>query len=765
MAAALKTIRVVDFGHYVAGPLAALLLADNGADVVHIDRPGEEAACSDAFYNRGKKRRTLDLKSSEGHRAARALIAEADVVIENFRPGVMKRLGLDADSVRSASDRLIYCSLPGFAPSDPRAAMPGWEGVIQAATGGYQNLAAHYYTDTSTVEVDDPDRPLFNFVPLASNLAGMLGATSIMMALLVRERAGVGQTICLPLYEAMIEALNMRVDFPQFGLASPPGTILGKYICADGRFLDLMAHPFRFIRWLIDHLGLTDEWHAAGALDPTAIAADPLLAARVHHMLADLFASRPSSEWEAISTTLRIPLALVRTPGEWLRTAPALASRSVVRLDDPILGPLTMAGLAINLDATPCEISPRRRIGSGPTAFDPRLAHAQEASERTQAVTHALDGVSVLDLTTQVAGPTVGRILADFGAEVVKINHPETDVLLAHVNRGKKTALLDLKRSDGRDIVLDLAARSDVFLQNFAMGAADRYGVGLDDVRARRPDIVYCSISTYAYTGEWGARRGFEMEGQASTGLAAHYAGRGRWPLNHPMLVNDVGTGILGAFGVAVALYHKRRSGSGQHVNVSLSQTATLHQASYLMLPDDREEIDMPGLDARGWNRLQHLYQASDGWFFLGAHERQAEALMTALGLPGLGPVGSETTAAVLAAHFISKPLGHWLTTLPAAGVGIHRVIGSSTEAAADMAYAERGIVVSETSATGETVLHPAIGPWLSLTPPQARPFVAPFGSDIEEILRSVGREGQLETLERTRTIARSGPVVIGAQV
>src|SRR5438105_2055542 len=114
---ALDGIRVIDFGQYIAGPLAALMLADQGADVIHVDPPRGPCwkADADAVYNRGKRRIMLDLKQPADRATAHQLIESADVVVENFRPGVMNRLGLDGRELCAALPRLIYCSIPGFA--------------------------------------------------------------------------------------------------------------------------------------------------------------------------------------------------------------------------------------------------------------------------------------------------------------------------------------------------------------------------------------------------------------------------------------------------------------------------------------------------------------------------------------------------------------------------------------------------------------------------------------------------------------------------
>ena len=135
MAGALDGIRVIDFGQYVAGPLTGMLLADQGADVVKVDPPGGPRwdTPANATWNRGKRSIILDLKSSVDLERAKALVKSADVLVENFRPGVMERLGLGAKALTDANQRLIYCSMPGFASDDPRSGVPGWEGIIAAA--------------------------------------------------------------------------------------------------------------------------------------------------------------------------------------------------------------------------------------------------------------------------------------------------------------------------------------------------------------------------------------------------------------------------------------------------------------------------------------------------------------------------------------------------------------------------------------------------------------------------------------------------------
>ncbi len=206
----LSGIRVIDFGHYIAGPLTGMLLADQGADVIKVDRPNSDQPRTpqSAVFNRGKRRIELDLKLSSDLERAKALVKTADVVIENFRPGVMKRLGLDAETLTALNSRLIYLSLPGFASTDPqRADIRAFEGVLGAATG--------LFTDLQELRRLLGGRPVYTPIPVASTYGAIHGATAVTFALYHREKTGQGEQIEAPLAAAALSALaiiNMKID-------------------------------------------------------------------------------------------------------------------------------------------------------------------------------------------------------------------------------------------------------------------------------------------------------------------------------------------------------------------------------------------------------------------------------------------------------------------------------------------------------------------------------------------------------------------------
>src|SRR3954470_2209968 len=280
MAGPLEGVRVIDFGQYVAGPLAGMLLADFGAEVVHVDPPGGPRwpTSANVTWNRGKRCMVLDLKRADDHAAARRLVASADIVVENFRPGVMERLGLGPAALTAADPRLIYCSLPGFAADDPRAAVPAWEGVVAAATGTYRPAPD-----------GPPDRPLYTAIPISSHFAAILGAISVAMALIARDRDGLGQRIEVPLFDATFAAIGAHGLLVEGRPAGdrPVDSGNGRCACADGRWVHFSGSTPRFRQRLVEATG-NQQWRDEGLLDLARLRADAALAAALRARLRAL---------------------------------------------------------------------------------------------------------------------------------------------------------------------------------------------------------------------------------------------------------------------------------------------------------------------------------------------------------------------------------------------------------------------------------------------------------------------------------------------
>jgi crotonobetainyl-CoA:carnitine CoA-transferase CaiB-like acyl-CoA transferase len=746
---ALDGVRVIDFGQYIAGPLAALMLADQGADVIHVDPPGGARwkTDADALYNRGKRRIVLDLKLPADCLTARQLISSADVVIENFRPGVMDRFGLGPRAMTEWQPGLIYCSLPGFASDDPRARHAAWEGVVAAATDTYALAGELFDPNDPRMASLEPDRPIYTALPLASNFAGFHAATAIVMALIARERGVVGQIIEAPLFDAMFELIGA------YGIALngvvPVGRTRGSgtYLCADGQHIlfNSSSSP-RFLRWFAQAADVAD-WADEGLLDAARLEADQELRRTFRDRLRALFLTRSASEWETAINAAGGPTSTVRSAAGWMASDHARQRRTVVQLVDPELGPTWMAGVQAHLSASPGVIrGARHRPDADRDDILDELSHQKHApSPPNQNIDlrGALDGFRVLDLTQVVAGPCTGRILVEYGAEVIKINDPQPEFLTTavslsmrpmdpgnqqheHLNRGKKTVLLDLHSDDGLCAIQRLIQSSDVVMQNFAPGIADQYGIGYARLHQAKPELIYFSLSAFGSGGPMESYRGYEGNAQAVTGLMERFGGD-EGPLSQPYLLDDYGTGVRGAFAIGLALYHRLRTGDGQHVNISLVETATYHQAAYLLDYSGKVHDEPRGAGALGSGPLQRLYRAADGWFFLGARPRQLDRVD---GLRGLG-VDLEQE---LEARFRELPADVWVSRLRAADIGAHRIVRIE-ELMEDAWVRRHGLSLNQDIPGLGTMRMPGVAVRMSRTPPRVGAPVRPVGADTEEVL------------------------------
>lgn len=196
-----------------------------------------------------------------------------------------------------------------------------------------------------------------------------------------------------------------------------------------------------------------------------------------------------------------------------------------------------------------------------------------------------LEGVVVIEATTTWAGPMAGCVLADFGATVIKVEHPEGEVCrllppmlpdsrltIPHetVNRNKKNVSLDLKNPKGRELFLELCQGADIVVENFKPGTLSEWGVGYADVKAVKPDIIYVSVSGYGQFGPYSNRPGYDPMAQNFSGWSSQNGEPGGGPTKAPTFLGDDLGGMHGALGALAALQHRQRTGEGQHVDVAL---------------------------------------------------------------------------------------------------------------------------------------------------------------------------------------------------
>lgn len=730
----LKGIRVIDFGQYIAGPFAAMILGDYGADVIHIDPPGGpkwDGYNANAVLARGKRNIILDLKQQEDLNVAKKLIATADIVIENFRPGVMDRLGLGYESCAEENPGLIYCSIPGFSKTDlERRSMPGWEGIVSAEGGLYSG--ADMMKHESFIR--------FNALPLASNFAAVIACHSIVSALIVRKKCGRGQYIESSLYDACFEVDGTRTVTPNYGFI-PKGMSrsaesinayslvrkMAQYPCKDGRYIQTTPPP-RGATSLARAL-FPKEWLMNGLPEDADKTVEKLMLTKTMY------------EWEEYAQKEHgAGFAVSQTSEEWLRDMSAIESRTVISVDDPILGKTTQPGVpSIMLKSRDCAGIPRHMPDEDRLEILEELETLKPKQKPSSCPKPepALKGVKVLDLCQVVAGPTCGRLLAEYGADVLKINNPDImanfTALAGHdvQNNGKTCIFLALKSEEGRELLNRFIREADIFHCNFAQEAYEHLGVTEEQLRNLNPEIILSQINIHSLGGgrEW--MRGHEDLGEAVSGMSCRY-GNSVKPVTLPLLVLDHMTGQMACLGVMLAVYDRMCNGKGQRVQACLSRSSTLTQLPFMINYDGKIWNEPAGLEAKGYGPLDRLFKAKDGTFYM-----VAKSTSVLRSIPKLSdmPEDPEEFADVFERLTTGENVDTWLSLLNIPGVCVRRCRYYQVEPPEEEYAKARGLTKRE--------YHPGVGflrtshgaPRLSLTPTiPAFPCSAP-GGDTERFL------------------------------
>ena len=357
----LSGIRVADFSRVLAGPLATMLLGDLGAEVIKVERPdggddtrgwgppfvGEDAAYFLAL-NRNKRSIAIDLSTSVGRHAARRLALGSDVVVENFRPGLMERFGLDHDSLSASRPSLVTCSLTAFGEDAEDPSRPGYDIIVQALSG-LMSFTGHPGGEPTKVGV-----------ALLDVICGLYAANAIQAALLERARTGRGRHVSVSLFDASVAALVNQAANHLLGGIVPqpmgnahPNIVPYQLFAAQDRPFILAAGNDRLFERTCAVLGRPE------------LAVDPRFAtneARVRNrgelipVLESAFATRPAAAWLAELEAAAVPCAPVRSVEEVF--ASPEGSRTIQPVEDPSRGKLRLVAAPIRIDG---ERLPARR--------------------------------------------------------------------------------------------------------------------------------------------------------------------------------------------------------------------------------------------------------------------------------------------------------------------------------------------------------------------------------------------------------------------
>jgi crotonobetainyl-CoA:carnitine CoA-transferase CaiB-like acyl-CoA transferase len=721
--APLDGIRVINIGGAWAGRVAAMLMADQGADVIEIRRPGHQAGGADPLLDRGKRMVVLDLKSEDGLAQARRLASGADIAIENMRPGAADRLGLGYDALSKKVAGLVYLSLPGFAPGDEYENTHAWEGVINATVG--------VFTDISSTGTVLGGRPLYTAIPMASAYGGVHGALGATLALLHSRRTGLGQRIVVPLADAVMSAMALlaarfegqpeRYNFPPMNtvmqevafpvvrdlaehleahhveafksyLASFAPPTFGHFPCADGQRVFVNAHNHVYqTRMFLEAIGVLDQLVAEGMVVASPYAKDdgnnlissesmpPAARRRVRDLVSQRLMTRNARDWELTLRDLNVPVTVVQTNEEWLSRQPLKDGGVVTDIADPVHGQTRQPGRFLSIDGEGVGSPDLRPREDAQGDVDWRAAAIDKAAPSGgDASAGILDGLRVLDLSNVIAGPAAGRTLSEFGADVIRIDHPSplagprlTMWFGLDVNQGKRAVVLDLKSPAGRAVFARMVADADVVLHNFLDGSAEKLGIGHAQLSEINPDIISCQISA------WGGPDGgplkddpaFDPVLQAATGIMSRF-GTPEMPMIHATAsCVDYITGFTATLGIAQALLARDLGRGGSYVRTSLAMGAQLVQFPYMVDHDGVELGSEPsGQQSLGEGACSRLYQVSDGWVFVAGPSDGAVDLATALGADGEDEKAIAAAISKLDFDDLSAALGN------ASGFGAARV-------------------------------------------------------------------------------------------
>jgi crotonobetainyl-CoA:carnitine CoA-transferase CaiB-like acyl-CoA transferase len=794
-------LQVIEMGAgSIGASFAGMVLADNGARVIKVEPPEGDRLrhghpTGFLVWNRGKESLVADLRTDDGRAHVRDLAANADVLIEGFRPGVADSWGLGYEQLRSANPGLVHCSVNGFGASGPYSRFPAYEGIVAAKAGVY-SLGPFGYRSG----------PIFVNAPLGSVGAGHLACSGILAALVARERTGRGQHVeatILQGFNPLDYFGTMTWQHTQRATGDAHGTSATGAVMGASRYSFFV--PTQDGRWVIFTQMLPHQAHAlsrAAGIEHTIT--DPRFdqqpqfataedAQAWEDLLWEAMAQQPYEHWEkAFLADPDIAFELARFSEEGLDHEQIRHNGEAVTVEDADLGPVEQVGPVARFAETPSRIersAPRLGEHRG-EPFEPRTAEPVDGP----ALAHPLDGITIVELGYFYAMPYGVTMTAALGARVIKLEGAAGDPMRnsfgaaetggAKTMEGKESLAVDLQTPEGQEIVREAAARADVFVNGFRTGVAERMGLDHATLSARNPRLVYVHAAGYGVDGPYAHRPIYAQVAQAIAGSIGRYGGR--WlepeftrtlstmeaqivvmPRIRGIVDGDSNAALAVLSSLLLALYEQRRTGRGQFLSTTMIGGNAMAYADDFVRYAGKPVLAVPDEENHGLHALYRLYRAGEGWIFLAApRPREWVALVEALGRPDLTAderFASEVArrehddelVAVLADVFATDAAAMWEKRLTGAGVACVEAFGASHSefTCTDPVLRETGLVVE--------VDHPLFGPILRAGPPvglsETPGRVAPgclVGQHTESILAELGYAPErIDDLRATGTV------------
>ncbi|MFO1427773.1 MAG: CoA transferase [Steroidobacteraceae bacterium] len=668
MAAPLEGLTVVDCSWGMPGGVTSLLLADNGARVIKVERPSRERDDHSLLrlaWERGKQSIELDVRSSADRDTLFGLLAHADVFIESLGPGRAQPLGLDHATLAARWPRLVVCSLTGYGHTGPWRDEPGYDCLVAAKLGLMTEQASA-----------GREAPVFLGHPHIGYGTGFIAAIGIMAAIRARHLTQRGQLVDVSLLDGLLaqSPMNWWLQKDNLSYVEVEGgrrlgfgrkrLITAAFECGDGEWLQMHTGGQGGFKRTMEIFGFGDITQTVTEGSEMAVPLNDEEFVIARDYIPEAFKLRPRHEWIAEFEAADIAVLPVLRQGEVLVDPQVKHADMALELQHPTHGRILQPAPPLRFGDAPLP-RPAPAPARGQHSAELRaLAAARpqaNASPAPRPLRQALEGIRVIDFASFFASPYGAKILGDLGADVIQVEAPGGDQMRPLPNpfeaaqRGKRNVVLNLKSAEGRALAHELVRSADIVVHNYRPGKADKVGLDWATLSAINPRLIYCHLPGYGSSGPRVHQKAFAPLISGLTGLLYEAAGAGNKPVASAEGNEDYYNGLLGAVAALAGLEQRERTGKGVAI-VSPQLHSSLFVTSHLFLDGAGKPLPAMELDSQqtGYGPLYRLYPTSDHWICIACVGSSAFArLARVLELPpGLGPQEPARLAAELERRF-----------------------------------------------------------------------------------------------------------------
>jgi crotonobetainyl-CoA:carnitine CoA-transferase CaiB-like acyl-CoA transferase len=621
----LDGIQVIDCARELSGSVAAMVMAEAGADVVKVESPGGDARRGSpefATWNRSKAGVVLDPFGAD-RGAFDRLIAGADVLIHDWTDAETVELSLDDQSLRKRAPHLICSRIAAVPAHANMSEFPLDDVLVLAATGVLAEQPAV-----------NRDGPSYISMPMGSWCAAWLAATGIAARLVHVRRGGTPGPIDTSIFQGAMVPVAMlwrhsSTPTPSFDGRIDKNILPSIFECSDGVWLHIMRNvdEIPLMKQLLLEMG-PDRRAAANAQWPPHFRY-PNWGGNV-----EAFRSRPSDEWLAELWAHDVPVQPALPMGSLYADDQAAANRYVVEVKDVVLGDILVPGHPVTLDPPARIIAPAPRLNTDRASIGRLTRPARSAPSAASGGGNPLSGIKVVDFGNYLAGPLSTMLLADLGADVIKVEALDGDPMRANESaflscqRGKRSLTLDLKHPDARRVIERLVGDADIVHHNLRLPSARKLGLSFDDLRRIKANIIFSHVSAYGPSGPRRDWPGYDQLFQACTGWECANAGEGNRPVWLRFGMMDHLCAMAACWGTLLAVAKREVSGEGSQIAASLLGTSVLTMSSLAMRRDGSLIGERFVLDTEqfGLSPGRRLMRCSDGWLAIKGPDDAAPA-------------------------------------------------------------------------------------------------------------------------------------------